>query len=100
MDDRHVLAAAIKCGAQHIVTENLSDFPSDVLETFGIEAIGADEFLSRIFELYPADAVEILKEMRLAYRKPPFTASEFVMELTARGLPKLASQIRPIRGPV
>lgn len=97
MDDRHLLAAAIKCGAQHIVTENLSDFPAEVLEEFGIEAIDADEFLYRTFELYPAEAVEVLKVMRQAYKNPPYSASEFVMELTAKGLPKLASQLRAMR---
>ncbi|MEO0593926.1 MAG: hypothetical protein AAFZ38_10125 [Myxococcota bacterium] len=46
-NDRHVLAAAIRCGAQHIVTENLKDFPNGYLEQFGVEPISADEFLSR-----------------------------------------------------
>lgn len=30
-DDRHVLAAAIRCSAQVIVTENKRDFPQDLL---------------------------------------------------------------------
>ena len=33
-DDRHVLAAAILCGAQQIITENLADFPEDALAPF------------------------------------------------------------------
>lgn len=44
-DDRHVLAAAIKAGANAIVTFNLKDFPSDVLSKYGIEAIHPDEFV-------------------------------------------------------
>jgi predicted nucleic acid-binding protein len=96
-DDRHVLAAAIRCGAQHIVTENLRDFPEDVLAEFAVEAIDADEFLSRTFDLYPAAAIEALKIMRQSYRNPPFSQSEFVFDLTAKGLPKLASRLRPAR---
>ncbi len=97
-DDRHVLAAAISSGAQHIITENLRDFPEEVLSDFGIEAIDADEFLSRTFDLYPEAAIEALKLMRLSYRSPPFNPSEFVFDLTAKGLPKLASRLRPARG--
>lgn len=93
-EDRHVLAAAIQCGAQHIITENLKDFPEHILEPLGIEAIGADEFLFRTFELYPTEATETLRAMREAYKKPPYSPSDFVLELTAKGLPKLASQIR------
>lgn len=44
-DDRHVLAAAIKAGANAIVTFNLKDFPSDILSKYGIEAIHPDEFV-------------------------------------------------------
>lgn len=71
-DDRHVLAAAIICGAQHIITENLKDFPSEVLLEFDIEPIGADEFLFRTFQLYPADAVAIFRQMRADYTNPTF----------------------------
>ena len=96
-DDRHVLAAAIRCGAQQIITENLADFPDDALAPFSIEANSADDFLLETFELYPAEAVEVLSRMRQGYRNPPFTASEFIFDLTAKGMPKLASRLRPAR---
>ncbi|MFG1287911.1 PIN domain-containing protein [Xanthobacter versatilis] len=59
-DDRHVLAAAIRCGAQHIVTANLANFPDHALVAFAIKAIDADEFLSMTFDLYPAEALATL----------------------------------------
>ncbi len=91
-DDRHVLAAAIRCGAQHVVTDNLADFPADVLARFNIEAIDADGFLSRTFDLYPSEALGVLRALRKAYNNPPFTPSEFVRDMTAKGLPRLAAQ--------
>jgi len=96
-DDRHVLAAAIQCGAQHIVTENLTDFPADILEQFEIEAIDADEFLSRTFDLYPSEALAVLRTLRKHYNNPPFSPPEFILDLTAKGLPKLAARARQHR---
>lgn len=96
-DDRHVLAAAIQCGAQHIVTENLADFPAETLAAFDIEAIGADEFLARTFDLYTADALVVLQELRRQYQKPPYSPSEFVLDLTAKGMPKLAARAKQHR---
>jgi predicted nucleic acid-binding protein len=43
--DRHVVAAAVKAGAQVIVTSNLRDFPAAALSDWGIEAQHPDEFL-------------------------------------------------------
>ena len=91
-DDRHVLAAAIRCGAQYIVTDNLADFPAGVLARFDIEAIDADGFLSRTFDLYPSEAFGVLRTLRETYSNPPFTPSGFVRDLAAKGLPRLAAQ--------
>ncbi|WP_031554081.1 PIN domain-containing protein [Parvularcula oceani] len=90
-NDRHVVAAAIRAGAEHIVTENVRDFPSATLEPLGIEAVRADDFLAATFELYPAEAVGALRTMRKAYRNPSMASLDFVFDLQKSGLPKLAS---------
>ena len=90
-DDRHVLAAAIRCGARHIVTDNLADFPATVLAGFDIEAIDADTFLSRMFDRYPSEAVAVLRILRQVYRNPPFSPHEFILDLAAKSLPRLAA---------
>ncbi|MEO0912370.1 MAG: PIN domain-containing protein [Pseudomonadota bacterium] len=93
-DDRHVLAAAIRCGAQLIVTDNLKDFPDALLAPFDLKAISADGFLSQTFELYPYHALPIIREIRARYEMPAYTPAEFLMDLAAKGLPLLAAQLR------
>ena len=92
--DRHVLAAAIHCGAEHIVTENIKDFPSNALAKHEIEALSADEFLGRLFLHHRVDAIAVLREMRKNYSKPAFSPSEFIQDLSFNGLPKLATRAR------
>jgi hypothetical protein len=41
-DDRHVVAAAVRGGADAIITANLADFPSSTLSPFGLEAVHPD----------------------------------------------------------
>ena len=94
-DDRHVLAAAIVADAEHIITENLRDFPEDQLAPFGISAVTADDFLESTFEHYPAQSVSALKTMRRAYRNPAYSPDEFIFDLQSRGLPKTASLLKP-----
>ncbi len=49
--DRHVLAAAVRCGAQVIVTYNKRHFPQDALEPWEIEVQGPSTFLKGLYEL-------------------------------------------------
>jgi len=53
-DDRHVLAAAIRCQAGVIVTYNLKDFPQAALASHGMEAQHPDDFVSHLHDLAPA----------------------------------------------
>ena len=93
-DDRHVLAAAIRCSAQIIVTENLKDFPASVLGQYDLEALGADDMLANTFDLFPQRGSRALRNVRARYRNPPMTASEFLLDLTRCGLSKLAAAAR------
>lgn len=94
MDDRHVLAAAIRCSAQVIVTENRRDFPPDLLEEYDIEVLGADDMLVSTYELFPVEAARALGRVRRRYKNPSMTVSEFLLDLTRAGLPKLAAVAR------
>lgn len=58
--DRHVLAAAVKCGAEVIVTFNLKDFPSEKLSQWGIEPQHPDDFLVYQYDLNPAVVISKL----------------------------------------
>lgn len=93
-DDRHVLAAAIRCSAQVIVTENHRDFPVDVVEEHGVETLSADDFLANTYDFFPAAAVRSLKKVRKRYENPSMTSAEFLLDLTRSGLSKLAAAAR------
>lgn len=93
-DDRHVLAAAIKCSAQIIVTETRKDFPAETLEEYGVETLSADDFLANTYDLFPKSGPRVLKQVRERYDNPPFTRSEFLMDLIKSGMPKLAALAR------
>ncbi|HJT77420.1 MAG TPA: PIN domain-containing protein, partial [Gemmataceae bacterium] len=49
-NDRHVLAAALACVADMIVTFNTRDFPPEVLGPFGIVAASPDELVRALLD--------------------------------------------------
>lgn len=91
-DDRRVLASAIRFGAKYLVTDTLADFLAEVLRRFQVEAVDADGFLSRTFDLYPPDALGVLRTLQQPCSSLPFARSEFVRDAAAKWLPRLASR--------
>jgi predicted nucleic acid-binding protein len=85
-DDRHVLAAAIRCHAAVIVTYNLRDFPAACLAPYGIEALHPDEFISRQLGAFPAVVGRAVRDQRLSLRNPPQSARQLLDTFLSLGL--------------
>lgn len=90
MNDRHVLAAAIRAQAQIIVTYNLKDFPVHILETFGIEAQHPDDFFLNQSDLQQGPFLAAIKRIRASLKKPPKTPEEYLDVLRKHSLAKTA----------
>lgn len=75
-DDRHVLAAAILCGAGTIVTYNLKDFPASTLAPHGISAQHPDEFIEHAFDLNPGAVCTAVRNQRRSLKNPPRSVDE------------------------
>ena len=95
-NDRHVLAAAIKSNADVIVTNNLKDFPEDYLNSFGIKAKSADDFLTDIIDLNPDIAIKAFKEMVLNRKNPNMDEFEVLESLRKVALNDTANYIHAL----
>jgi predicted nucleic acid-binding protein len=93
-DDRHVLAAAIRCGAQVIVTNNQRDFPADALDPYGIEAQSADEFVTYLVDLNAVVVATALQQQADALANPPMTLEDVLDALHRNGLTRSVAALR------
>lgn len=85
-DDRHVLAAAIRCNASVIVTFNQKDFPADVLASYGVESQHPDEFVENLFDLDAAAVVAAAQRQRAQLKNPPIDVDRYLEILFRQGL--------------
>jgi predicted nucleic acid-binding protein len=95
-NDRHVLAAAIVGKCNFIVTQNLKDFPEDVLTPYGIEAQHPDNFLSQLLSLAPDQFCAAVRKVRARLKKPPYTAEQYLQTLEKIGLTTTVGQLKPM----
>ena len=97
-DDRHVLAAAIRAGAQMVVTFNLKDFPEEVLTAYGIEAKHPDEFIIDQIGLAPGALVNVVVEQAQSLKNPPRMVPELLDTLRDCGLIQSVAKLRELFG--
>jgi predicted nucleic acid-binding protein len=93
-DDRHVLAAAIKCGADLILTFNLDDFPEQALASYGIDACHPDPFLVDQLNLDSARICTAIRLHRASLKNPPKTVEEYLATMAEQGLGKFSQAVR------
>ena len=96
VDDRHVLAAAIKSNANVIVTQNLKDFPEEYLDQFGIVAKSADDFLTDIIDLNADLAIKAFRDMVLNRKNPATDEYEVLESLRKLGLHDTANYLHAL----
>lgn len=92
-DDRHVLAAAIQAAATVIVTANQRDFPESALRPFAIVTRTPDQFLSGLFETFPAAVERAVRKQAETYRDPPLSLND-VLERLRQNTPIFARSMR------
>ncbi len=97
-DDRHVLAAAIRSGAETIVTANLRDFPRDTLARHQVEAKHPDDFVLDLIDTTPAVVLALVTRQAADLRSPPRSVDELLGLLQSVGLPVAVARLRELFG--
>lgn len=79
--DRHVLAAAVRMGAQVIVTRNIKHFPRKALKCYDIEPQTPDDFLLHLLDLNPETMIALIQRQATALKNPPSSFPQLIVKL-------------------
>jgi predicted nucleic acid-binding protein len=94
-DDAHVVAAALKTQAKVIVTDNLKDFPVDLMAAVNLDVRSSDAFIADAVALDHGKAVAAIRRMRERLKKPAKTPDLLLRDMEAAGLTETADTLRP-----
>jgi len=92
--DRHVLASAIECRADVIITYNLSDFPEKELSKYDIRALNPDTFIIELIDMDIAKVWKAIEEMVIIRKNPPVTVMELIQQISDRGMKMTAERLK------
>jgi len=95
-NDRHVLAAGIRAGAQCIVTKNLKDFPKEELSPYDIEATHPDDFVLGAIDLAPDLMASVVLEQAASLASPPRSVSDLLRILHAEGMVRTVGRLEAL----
>jgi predicted nucleic acid-binding protein len=95
-NDRHVLAAAIKCKAETIITFNIRDFPEAELSKYSIRVEHPDDFITSEIEEHPIKAVQAFMNQVEQLKHPPITTSQILDKFRRTHLIKTANLLEAL----
>jgi hypothetical protein len=95
-DDRHVVAAAIRAGAQAIVTSNLKDFPAERIAHLGLESVHPDDFVTDCIDLAPGAVIAAIEAQAAALKAPPQSVADVLDTLLRNGLVRSVAMLRAL----
>ncbi|MFD1755654.1 hypothetical protein ACFSC6_10620 [Rufibacter sediminis] len=91
--DRHVVAAAVRCHADVIITANLKDFPSEYLRRFDMEAQHPDYFIANLIDLDPDKGLRAFRTQVSFLKNPPKSEAEVLGILKKVGLETTSAKL-------
>lgn len=91
-----MLAAAIRAGAQTIVTFNLKDIPQSTLSKYGIEALHPDDFVVDLIDLAPGAVCAAITNQAAALRRPRMSLDQVFDLLRTTGLVESVARLRSL----
>jgi len=92
-NDRHVLAAALECGAHMILTFNLRHFPQEALPT-SVAAVHPDTLLSLLVTASRVPVLAAIRKVRRRLANPPMTPAQYLDALRHAHLPLTAKALQ------
>ncbi|WP_211092418.1 hypothetical protein [Chitinophaga eiseniae] len=95
-DDRHVLAIAIKSGADTIITFNKKDFPARNLKLYGIDCKDPDEFIGPLLKSNLSRVLVAFERLVNALKNPPQSKEQVLNTLENCGLKESIIVIRTV----
>ncbi|OHV29888.1 MULTISPECIES: PIN domain-containing protein [Pseudofrankia] len=95
-DDRHVLAAAVKTGAQVIVTRNLKHFPATDLEPWNIDAQSPDTFVLNQIGVKGRAVAASVRQIADSRTNPPESIDDVLDQLERDGLVESVAALRTV----
>lgn len=96
INDRHVLAAAIKSKASRIITFNLRDFPEEQLLSYCIRAQHPDDFILGLISRDTDLVFQVFQRQQESLRRPPTSPEELLVIFNDQGLTKSVAVLRTL----